>query len=82
MNLFDLKGKNAVILGGGGILGNSMAKGLASAGANIAICDLKVDIAVKLAKELEQTYSVKAKGYEMDAMNINSIEKRLCRSCQ
>jgi NAD(P)-dependent dehydrogenase (short-subunit alcohol dehydrogenase family) len=77
MNLFDLKEKNAVILGGGGILGNSMAKGLASAGANIAICDLKVDIARDLAKEIESNYSVKAKGYEMDAMNIDSL-KNVC----
>ena len=78
MNLFDLKGKNAVILGGGGILGNSFAKGLASAGANIAICDLKVDVAQSLAKELEDSYGVKAKGYEMDAMNIDSL-KATCK---
>ena len=77
MNLFDLKGKNAVILGGGGILGNSMAKGLAEAGANISICDLKVDIARELAKEIEATYGVKAKGYELDAMNLDSL-KSVC----
>ncbi len=29
MNLFDLKGKNAVVLGGGGILGAAMSEGLA-----------------------------------------------------
>lgn len=74
MNLFDIKGKNAVILGGGGILGASMAEGLASAGANIAICDLKVETAVSMAKGLER-YNVKAKGYAMNAMEYESLRK-------
>ncbi|NJD03273.1 MAG: SDR family NAD(P)-dependent oxidoreductase, partial [Ruminiclostridium sp.] len=71
MDLFDLKGKNAVILGGGGILGADMAKGLASAGANIAICDLREENAIQLAKELV-SYSVKAKGYQLNAMEMES----------
>jgi len=52
MKLFDLKGRNAVVLGGGGILGTSISEGLAEAGANIAICDLKADVALNLAKKL------------------------------
>jgi NAD(P)-dependent dehydrogenase (short-subunit alcohol dehydrogenase family) len=39
--MFSLKGKTAVVLGGGGILGCSMANGLKVAGANVAVCDLK-----------------------------------------
>jgi Dehydrogenases with different specificities (related to short-chain alcohol dehydrogenases) len=74
MNLFDIKGKNAVILGGGGILGTSMAEGLASAGANIAICDLKEETAVAIAEKLGK-YNVKAKGYGMNAMEYDSLKK-------
>lgn len=74
MKLFDLKGRNAVVLGGGGILGTSISEGLAEAGANIAICDLKADIALNLAKKIETEYRVKAKGYEVDAMNIDSLK--------
>jgi NAD(P)-dependent dehydrogenase (short-subunit alcohol dehydrogenase family) len=77
MKLFNLNGKNAVVLGGGGILGTSMAEGLAEAGANIAICDLRVEIAQSLAKKIESEYGVKTKGYELDAMNIDSL-KRVC----
>jgi len=77
MKLFNLIGKNAVILGGGGILGTSMAEGLAEAGANIAICDLRVEIAQHLAKKIESEWGVKAKGYELDAMNIDSL-KNVC----
>jgi NAD(P)-dependent dehydrogenase (short-subunit alcohol dehydrogenase family) len=75
MKLFSLNGKIAVVLGGGGILGTSISKGLAEAGADIAICDLRADTAIGLAKKIESDYKVKAKGYELDAMNIDSLKK-------
>ena len=37
MNLFDLKGKTALVSGGNGGIGLGMAKGLAAAGARVAI---------------------------------------------
>ncbi|HZK61587.1 MAG TPA: SDR family NAD(P)-dependent oxidoreductase, partial [Anaerovoracaceae bacterium] len=77
MKMFSLNGKNAVILGGGGILGTSMAEGLAEAGADLAVCDIRAEIAQSLAKKIESEYGVKAKGYELDAMNIDSL-KRVC----
>jgi NAD(P)-dependent dehydrogenase (short-subunit alcohol dehydrogenase family) len=76
VNLFSLMGKNAVILGGGGILGTDMARGLASAGANAAVCDLRKENAVKVAEEL-CTLGVKAKGYELNAMDKDSL-KTVC----
>ena len=75
MNLFNLSGKNAVVLGGGGILGTSISEGLAKAGANIAICDLRTEIAQNLAKKIESESGVKVRGYELDAMNIDSLKK-------
>lgn len=77
MSLFDLKGKNAVILGGGGILGMAMAKGMVSAGANVAICDLKEDIALRIAGLLGNE-SNKAIGYELNAMELESL-KAVCK---
>ena len=75
MKLFSLKGKIAVVLGGGGILGASISEGLAEAGADTAVCDLKAETAIGLAKKIESEYGVKAKGYELDAMNIDSLKK-------
>ena len=37
MNLFDLKGKTALVTGGNGGIGLGMAQGLAAAGAKVAI---------------------------------------------
>jgi NAD(P)-dependent dehydrogenase (short-subunit alcohol dehydrogenase family) len=75
MKLFNLNGKNAVVLGGGGVLGTSISEGLAEAGANVAICDLRADKAQSLAKKIESEYGVKAEGYELDAMNSDSLKK-------
>jgi len=51
-NLFDLTDKVAVITGGGGVLGGSMATYLAQQGVKIAILDLRQDMADLRAAEL------------------------------
>lgn len=70
--MFDLKGKNAIILGGGGVLGATMAKGLSQAGANIAVGDYFLDKAEEVVKALS---GVTNKGYQIDAMSRESITK-------
>ena len=47
--LFTLKDKLAVVIGGG-YLCSSMAEGLAMAGASIVIVDLRIEKASKIAK--------------------------------
>ncbi len=74
MKLFTLNGKNAVLLGGGGVLGATMAEGLAAAGANLAVCDLSEERAVAAAAAIKQE-GIKTKGYQLDAMDIESIKK-------
>jgi NAD(P)-dependent dehydrogenase (short-subunit alcohol dehydrogenase family) len=48
-DLFDLKGRTAVITGGGGALGGAMALALAERGAAIAILDLRESAAAEAA---------------------------------
>jgi len=45
MDLFDLTGKTAAVVGGGGVLAGAMAEGLGQAGADIAILDYNLDSA-------------------------------------
>jgi NAD(P)-dependent dehydrogenase (short-subunit alcohol dehydrogenase family) len=45
-----LKGKIAVVTGGGGVLCSEMAKALAKAGAQVAVLDLRGDAAAKVAR--------------------------------
>lgn len=73
MNMFSLAGKKAVLLGGGGVLGAAMAKGLLEAGADVAICDLdpvRAQIVVDAIPKGELT----AKAYRIDAMDTESIK--------
>ena len=52
-NLFNLKGKVALVTGGNGGLGLGMALGLAEAGANIAIAARNPDKTSDAIKQIE-----------------------------
>jgi len=47
--LFSLKGKVAVVIGGGGVLAGEIAQGFAGAGAEVAVVDLNLDAATQRA---------------------------------
>jgi len=71
--MFDLSGKVAVITGGAGFLGIAMAKGLAGAGANVAVADLAPEQADPLIREIEQAGGI-AKAYPVDVFEKDSIQ--------
>lgn len=52
-DLFDLTGKVAVVIGGGGVLAGEMALGLAAAGADVAILDLNEAAAQQKSAQVE-----------------------------
>ena len=70
--IFSLKGKKAVVTGGVGVIGSAIGLGLGKAGAEVAICDITEtrDIINLFEKE-----KVKAKGYFIDVMDKEKIEK-------
>jgi NAD(P)-dependent dehydrogenase (short-subunit alcohol dehydrogenase family) len=70
--IFSLEGKNAVIVGGGGVLAGAMAEGLAKAGANIAILDLSLENAQKQADAIT-ALGVKAIAVGVDVVSEQSI---------
>lgn len=53
MKMFDLSGKAAIVTGGNGGIGLGMARGLALAGASVAVVGRNADKSAKAAKELE-----------------------------
>lgn len=70
LNIFNLEGKVAVITGGAGILGTEIAKGLGSAGASIAVCDIaETDTIVTDLKSA----GINARGYFINVMDKNKI---------
>lgn len=70
--LFDLSGKTAVAIGGNGVLGSSMAKGLAEHGAKVAIVGRNLEKAEEVVKEIESNGGV-AKAFQADVSSRDSL---------
>ncbi len=66
----DLKDKTVVITGGGGVLCGMFAKALAKTGAKIAVLDLNLDAANRVAAEIEKDGGI-AKGYAANVLDID-----------
>jgi NAD(P)-dependent dehydrogenase (short-subunit alcohol dehydrogenase family) len=70
LNNFSLKDKNAVVTGGAGILGSSIALGLANAGARVAICDI---VSFRERAQEMANKGVEVNGYYIDVMDKDKI---------
>lgn len=68
-DLFSLRDKVAVVIGGAGVLGGKMAEGLAQAGANVAILDLNLDQAQT------QVRAITAQGAKAVAIQVDAAQK-------
>ncbi len=66
----DLKGKTAVVTGGGGVLCSEFSKAIAACGANVAVCDLRLEAADKVAD------AIKADGGSAIAVEANVLDKK------
>lgn len=75
IQLFDLKGKNALITGGSKGLGLAMAAGLASAGANIALVNRNIEEGQAAAESLTKTYDIVAKAYSANVTDESQVNQ-------
>ncbi|KAI9830346.1 MAG: L-xylulose reductase [Sarea resinae] len=73
--LFSLKGKTAIVSGAGAGIGLAVAQGLAEAGANVAIWYNSNKKAIDRAADIEKTYGVKAKAYQVNVTSAEAVEK-------
>jgi NAD(P)-dependent dehydrogenase (short-subunit alcohol dehydrogenase family) len=70
---FDLSGKVAVVTGGTGVLGGAMAKGLARAGAKVAILGRREALASEVAKSIHHDGG-EALALTADVLNVKSLQ--------
>lgn len=75
MDLFDLKGKTAIVTGGGRGLGAQIAEAYAEAGANVVLCSRKVDACKEKSEELKNKYGVGSLAFSCDVSNGNDVKK-------
>ncbi len=71
-----LKGKTAVVTGGGAGIGKAIAERLAENGADIAVCDIALETAEKTAAELA-AMRIRAKAYFADISKIEDDDALL-----
>lgn len=79
-NLFSLNGKNAVVVGGAGGIGQAIAQGLVESGARVAIASRSVESLQRAAKEIEESCGKGVNYYTVDAANEDSIKSLLDNS--
>lgn len=72
--LFTIKGQIAVITGGGGVLGSTMARALAQAGAKLAVISLRTETSSKVAEAI-RAEGGEAIGIACDVTDRAALEK-------
>ena len=72
MDLFSLSGKVAVVTGGAGVLGSAIARGMAQAGAKVAILGHDENSAEAVAAELNAAGG-EAEGFPVDVLDLDVL---------
>ena len=72
--MFSLSGRVACVIGGGGVLAGAMARGLAAAGADVAILDLNEENAKKMAESIRSS-GVRSLPVALDATSKEALIK-------
>ena len=75
--LFGLEGRVAAVTGGGGYLCGEMSRGLAKAGCDVAVIDLRQEKADVVAEEIVKLSGRKAIGIGVDAANKEAMQTAL-----
>ncbi len=74
-NSFDsLKGKTCVITGGSGVIGSTLARGLASVGVITILIGRKKDSINKLAQEIKEKLNMDSMGIQADVLDKKALE--------
>lgn len=77
--LFGLDGQIAAVTGGGGYLCGEMSRGLAKAGCDVAVLDLRQEKADAVAAEIVKDYGKRAIGIGVDAADKDAMKAALAR---
>lgn len=73
LDLFSLKGKNAIVIGGAGGIGQAIAQGLASAGATVGIASRNIKSLQRAVQEIKEACGLAVRYYTVDAADEESV---------
>ncbi|MFA8439552.1 SDR family oxidoreductase [Pueribacillus sp. YX66] len=71
--LFDLKGKTAIVTGGGRGLGEMIAESYAEAGANVVVCSRKLEACQEVSEKLKKM-GVGSLAFQCDVSNPDDVK--------
>ena len=77
---FDLTGRAAIVTGGSKGLGQAMADGLASAGANVLVSSRHGDEATATAEQIAKDHGVTAVGVEADVTSSDAVDDMVAQA--
>src|SRR6478609_8555010 len=75
LEIFNLKGRTALITGGSKGIGKAIARGFAEAGADVAICSRHEDELAKAAAEISQGLSIRVATAVADLAKRSEAER-------
>ena len=73
-DLFNIEGKVAVIIGGGGGIGRNIAEGFLQYGAKVVIASRNLENLKKIAEEITSTYNGEVTPLQVDIANEESVK--------
>jgi 2-hydroxycyclohexanecarboxyl-CoA dehydrogenase len=73
MALVDMQGKAAIVTGGARGIGRGIVAALARAGAQVAIADLRDDVAQHTAAEIANDTGAQVKAYKTDVTDLADV---------
>ncbi|MGI6072092.1 MAG: SDR family NAD(P)-dependent oxidoreductase [Lachnospiraceae bacterium] len=80
MNLFDISGKNAIVIGGAGGIGQAIAQGLAEAGCNVAISSRREESLTRARDEIKAACGKDITYYAADATDEAGVQELVAKS--
>lgn len=82
LSLFDLTGKNAVVVGGAGGIGQAIVEGLVEAGASVMISSRKEESLKRAQAELKESTGIEVKYAICDATKEEEVEYLLATAIE
>lgn len=77
MDLFNLKGKNVVAVGGAGGIGQAIAQGFVEAGANVIIASRSEGSLQRAVAEIKEATGIEPGYLTVDATNVQLVERAI-----
>ncbi|WP_258359129.1 SDR family NAD(P)-dependent oxidoreductase [Moorella sulfitireducens] len=78
-DIFSLKGKNAIVIGGAGGIGQAIAKGLAFYGAGVGIASRNLENLKRAAEEIKNEIGKDIKYFQVDSGEEKSIQELVAK---